>query len=164
MTDIPDRAVRAFEASEAFERTDDGFAVTTTTFPATVTAAETEEWALSYTVTVHAPMLSTAVAGEVGPAVETGWFDTLALRLEDAPMAVRESVELADFGVVEENGNAVVTYNFEWGNADHAPAIAKAFAEYVEGTYMEGVIPGYEYVEPVSDMLSAAETGGGTPL
>jgi hypothetical protein len=56
MTETPDRFVRAFEAHEAFERADDGgFGLTTTRFGARVTATETDEWALRYTVTVRAP-------------------------------------------------------------------------------------------------------------
>jgi len=162
MTETPDRFVRAFEAHEAFERADDGwFGLTTTRFGARVTATGTDEWALRYTVTVRAPMLSTAVVGEaVGPAVEEGWFDTYELRLEDAAGAVRQDVDLASYEVTERDGDAVATFEFEWGNADRAPAIAKAIAEYVEGTYVEGVVPGYEYGPPVSDLISSARQGG----
>ena len=46
--------------------------------------------------------------------------------------------------------------------------VAKTFVEYVEGTYVEGVVPGYDYRPPVSDLLSQAGQGdgerGGTPL
>jgi len=162
MTDVPDRFVRAFEAHEAFERADDGeFRLTTTRLGARVTATGTEDWALRYSVTVRAPMLSTAVVGEaVGPAVEDGWFDTYELRLEDVPGAVRHEVDLEEYTVKNDDGEAVATFEFEWGNADQAPAIAKAIAEYAEGTYVEGVVPGYEYGPPVSDLLSSARQGG----
>lgn len=166
---LPEKAERAFGVHEAFERDGDEFILTTTAFDGRVTAAETDDWALRYTVTVRAPMLSTAVESEVvGPAVEDGWFDTFALRLEDAPGAVRESVELSDLNVFEDDGDAVAVFAFEWGNADRAPDIAKALAEYVEGTYVEGVVPGYDYGEPVASMLSQASQGegggSGTPL
>jgi len=44
--------------------------------------------------------------------------------------------------------------------------------DYVEGTYVQGVIPGYEYGEPVAGLLDRAQqnadsddaTRGGTPL
>ena len=161
MTDVPDRFVRAFEAHEAFERTDGGFDLTTTRIGVRVTASETDDPALRYTVTIRAPMLSTAVVGDaVGPAVEAGWFDTYELRLEDAAGAVRYDVDLADYTVTEDAGDAVAAFEFEWGNADQAPAIAKAIAEYAEGTYVEGVVPGYEYGPPVSDLLSSARQGG----
>lgn len=162
MTEVPDRFVRAFEAHEAFERADEeAFALTTTRFEVRVTATETDDRALRYTVSVRAPMLSTAVVDEaVGPAVEEGWFDTYELRLEDAAGAVRHDVDLDDYTVEERGGDAVATFEFEWGNADRAPAIAKAIAEYAEGTYVEGVVPGYEYGPPVADLLSSARQGG----
>jgi hypothetical protein len=158
MTDVPDRFVRAFEAHEAFERAgSEAFGLTTMRLDARVTAAETDDWDLRYTLTVRAPMLSTAVVGEaVGSAVEDGWFDTYELRLEDAAGAVRQDVDVEEYTVEERDGEAVATFEFEWGNADRAPDIAKAIAEYAEGTYVEGVVPGYEYGPPVSDLLSSA--------
>ena len=59
-----------------------------------------------------------------------------------------------------------VTYGFEWADPDRAAGIAKTFVEYVEGTYVEGVVPGYEYQSPVADLLERASQGegGGTPL
>jgi hypothetical protein len=165
MTDeLPERAARALEAHGAFERSDgDGswFDVTTTRFDGRVTAAETDEWALEYTLEVRAPMLSTATEDQVGDAVEEGWFETYERRLEDAPMAVREDVDLADRRVFEEASDAVAVFVFEWGNADRAPDIAKAMAEFVEGTYVEGVVPGYEYEPPVSELLSRAQYSSG---
>ncbi|MEF8975818.1 MAG: DUF5813 family protein, partial [Halapricum sp.] len=44
------------------------------------------------------------------------------------------------------------------------------FVEYVEGTYVEGAVPGYDYEPPVADLLNQAQSGGsqgdrgGTPL
>lgn len=159
--DLPERAVRAFEGHEAFERDDEWFDVTTTRFDGRVTAAETDDWALSYTLEVRAPMLSAATEDTVGPAVEDGWFETYELRLEDTGMAVRQDVTFDDQRVIEESGDAVAVFEFEWGNADHVPAMVKAMAEYVEGTYMEGIVPGYDYVQPVSEMLSQARQSDG---
>lgn len=168
MTDeIPDRAVRAFEGHEAFERDDAWFVVTTTKFDARATATETDEWALSYILEVRAPMLSTATSGPVGPAVEDGWFETYELRLEDATMAVREDIEFDEQRVIEEAGDAVAVFEFEWGNADRVPDVAKAIAEYAEGTYMEGIVPGYDYQPPVSELLTRArgsDDGEGGPM
>jgi hypothetical protein len=159
--DLPDRAVRAFEAHDAFERADGWFDLTTTAFEARVTAGATAERALRYTLEVRAPTLEAATADEVGESVAAGWFDTYERRLADAPMAVRHEVELAERRVFEEAGDAVAVFGFEWGNADQAPDIAKALSEYVEGTYVEGIVPGYEYEPPVSDLLSAARQSGG---
>lgn len=166
----PERFERAFGAHEAYEREEsgEGFRLTTTTFDARVTAAETGDHAFAYEVTVRAPMLSTAVEEAVGPAVEEGWFDTYDLRLEDAAGAIRADVAV-DHDLREIAGDAVATFRFEWGDADRAPAVAKAIVEYAEGTYVEGVVPGYEYDDPVASMLSEATQGeggqrGGTPL
>jgi hypothetical protein len=159
--DLPDRAVRAFEAHDAFERDGKWFSVTTTKFDGRVTVAETDDWDLAYTLEVRAPMLSAVTADTVGPAVEDGWFDTYDRRLEDTHMAVRQDVEFADRRVFEESGDAVAVFEFEWGNADHVPNMAKAMTEYVEGTYMEGIVPGYDYQQPVSEMLAQARQSAG---
>jgi len=159
--DAPEKFVRAFDAHEAFERDDEGFVVTTSTFGGRVTATETEDWALSYTLEVRVPTLSATTEEAVGPAVEEGWFDTFALRLEDAPGAVRQDLSLDGFEVERVADEVVATFEFEWGNADHAPRMTKAMAEYVEGTYVEGVVPGYQYGPPVSDLLSSARGSGG---
>ena len=162
--ELPAAAARALEHNEADGRAAGGpaFVLTTTRFDATTTARDDSEteWALTYELEVRAPMLSAVTADAVGPAVEEGWFDTFALRLEDAPGAVRDSVD-TDLDVTEEADDAVVTYSFEWGDPDRAAAIAKAFAEFVEGTYMEGVVPGYDYQQPVSEMLASARGAGG---
>jgi hypothetical protein len=157
--DVPERAARAFERHEAFEGREDGYAVTTTRFDTTVTAAETDDWALRYEVTVRLPMLSTVVEGDVGPAVEEGWFETLERRLGDATMATRRDVDLVSHDVAEQDGDAVATFVFEERNADRAPDVVKAIGEYAEGTYVEGVVPGYEYGDPVAAMLGEARQG-----
>ncbi|RXK51977.1 DUF5813 family protein [Halorientalis pallida] len=171
MTDeIPERAERAFEGHDAFERDGGGYRVTTTRFDGDVTAEETEDWALAYRLVVRTPMLSAAVDGDVGDAVEAGWFDTFERRLEDAPSVTRADVDLDAVVLTEDEDEAVVAFEFEFGNADHAPDVVKAFAEYVEGTYVEGVVPGYDYEGVVADLLGkAASQGGdgergGTPL
>lgn len=169
MTDeLPDRAVRAFEAHDAFERDGRWFEVTTTKFDGRVTAEPTDDWELAYTLEVRAPMLSAVTEGHVGSAVEDGWFETYELRVEDSHMAVRQDIEFDDYRVFEEADEAVAVFEFEWGNADHVPDMTKAMTEYVEGTYMEGVVPGYDYTQPVSEMLAKArqdgQGGGPMPL
>jgi hypothetical protein len=128
-----------------------------------VTAAETDDWALEYTLTVRAPTLSTAVADEaVGDAVEDGWFETYERRLEDAPMATRIDVELDELTVYEDAGEAVAEFTFTHGNADQAPLLVKTFAEYLEGTYAEGIVPGYEYEGVVGELIGDARSQGGS--
>ena len=162
MSEMPERAERAFEGHDAFEREGEAFAVTTTTLGGQATAAETDDWALEYTLTVRAPMLGEAVtADEVGEAVEAGWFETYERRLEDAPKTTRADVELADLTVREQAGEAVAEFTVAYGNADRAPEVLKAMAEYAEGTYVEGIVPGYEYEGVAAELLGDARTGGG---
>jgi hypothetical protein len=97
----------------------------------------------------------------VGDAVAEGWFETLELRLEDAPKATRATVDLDEFTVERDGDDVVTTYAFTLGDADRAADVAKAFVEYVEGTYVEGIVPGYNYEGKVADLVSDAASGGG---
>mgnify|MGYP006281600095 CR=1 FL=1 len=169
--EIPDSAREAFEAHEKIAATEEGYAIETTVFDGFVRASEGPDWKHTYTVTVFVPTLSAATAEAVGPAVEDGWRDTLERRLEDAPQSTRSNVDLHALDVEETDEELQITFTFEWGDPDRAAAIAKTFVEYVEGTYVEGIVPGYEYESPVADLLSNASQGddssatrGGTPL
>lgn len=170
MTDeVPAPARRAFDAHDAFSENEGSYRLETTDFDGRVTATDAEqEWALRYTVTVRAPTLDAAVEEDVGPNLREGWLDTLELRVGDAPGAVRERVTLDDHAVRTEGEEVVVEYVFTHGNPDRAPDIAKAMAEYVEGTYMEGIVPGFTYRPPVADLLDEATRGegkeGGGPM
>ena len=163
---LPTAAADAFERHDGFDRTDDGFALTTTTFETRVGAGELGDSRIAYTVTVTVPSIQTATADEVGETVAADWLRTLRLRLEDAPMTTRAPVELEEFDVGLEDGTVRVEYVFEWDDPAGAADIAKAFAEFVEGTYVEGIVPGYEYEPPVANLLARASQGGqsGTPL
>jgi len=167
--DLPESAVRAFEHHDAFADDDGAYRVTTTAFEGTVTADDADEWRVAYTVTVRAPTLDAATVDAVGDAVADGWFETLERRLEDAPKATRTTVDLDTYTVEYDGGDVVVTYGFELGNADTAARVAKTFVEYVEGTYVEGIVPGYEYEGAVAELVDQAQTNGdggagGTPL
>jgi len=170
--EMPDEARASFEDHDAFERAADGYRLTTTAFDATVTATAGEDWRTHYTVTVEVPTLDAAVADDaedVGDAVLAGWLETFERRLADATQATRASVDLDAFSVERVGETVTVRYEFAFGNDARAVKIAKTLVEYVEGTYVEGVVPGYEYESPVTDLLSAAATDGtgergGTPL
>ncbi|MEF8881849.1 MAG: DUF5813 family protein [Halapricum sp.] len=172
MTDaLPETIRDAFQSHNGYELETDHAAVTTTAFEGRVTATDADaDWAHRYTVTVVVPSLSAAVGEVVGPAVADGWFDTLQRRLEDAPKATRASVDLETFEVDRSPETVQVTYEFTSGDARQAADIAKTFVEYVEGTYVEGAVPGYDYEPPVADLLNQAQSGGsqgdrgGTPL
>jgi hypothetical protein len=159
--DLPATVAEAMAAHEAFEDGEDGYRVTTTVFDGTVTATEADGVGYEFTVTVRAPMLGAAVEDEVvGPAIEEGWFDTYERRLEDAPKATRAQVELDSYDLSEQGREAIATFTFTYGDAERGVEIAKTIVEYVEGTYVEGVVPGYEYGSPVADLLQRATTTG----
>jgi len=161
-SDAVARARRAAEQHDSFERLDDGrYAVTTTAFDGEV-AIDSDGGAAVFAVTVRVPMLDAVTEDRVGPAVAEGWFETFALRLEDVDSALAgdDDPELD----VERDGEAVVVrIQIADLDARRAAADAVAAVEYVEGTYVQGIIPGYDYTEPVTHLIQrAASTGGGT--
>ena len=165
MTDVPDAVADVFESRETFVPSGGGYVVETTSFTGHVTASEGEKWKTNYEVTVRAPTLQAATADEVGDAVRDGWFETFERRLEYAPKATRVAVDLDEYTVEYDDEEVVVTYRFSLGGEREAADVAKAFVEYVEG-----IIPGYDYVGIVADLMDSASTGGsegnrgGTPL
>lgn len=168
MTDEVREARAAFEDHDAYHRADDGedgdgeYVLETTAFDGRVTTEPADvDWATRYVLVVRAPTLQSAVEETVGPNLLEGWFETYELRLEDAPGAVRDSVDLEELDVRAEDGDAVAEFVFESGNVDRAPEVAKALAEYAEGTYVEGVVPGYTYRDPVAGLLGRAKQSGG---
>lgn len=173
MTDTQ-TARRAFERHDAYTTEDDEYILETTAFESRVVISETEETDTEkhrYTLTVRTPTLDSAVEESVGPSLLDGWFETFERRLEDTPGAVRADIDLDELAVRSDDGEAIVTLSIVFGNADRAPDVAKAMAEYVEGTYVEGIVPGYTYRSPVSELLSNAQhgdseetAGGPTPL
>ncbi|MCU4716667.1 DUF5813 family protein [Halapricum hydrolyticum] len=169
--ELPDAVRDAFETHDGYEVTDEHARVTTTVFDGRVTVEGAEaDWNRRYVVTVEVPTLSAVVEEVVGPAVEDGWFETLERRLEDAPMATRANLELDAFEVQRDDQQVEVTYAFTTGSESQAADVAKTLVEYVEGTYVEGIIPGYDYRPPVAGLLNQAQSGsaqgdrGGTPL
>lgn len=159
-----DEAGRAAPAADRTGGKPAAHAVTTTRFDARVRAEAADGPGVRYVVTVRVPMLSTATQDEVGPAVEAGWFETLERRLADATMATRDAVTLDEYALAEEAGTAVARFAFVHESPDGAADVAKTLAEYVEGTYVEGVVPGYEYEERVRAVRETAHSQGGTPL
>lgn len=153
------RTTEAFEDDPAFRRADgeqEGFAATTTPFEATVRLDGADGGRATVRVTVRAPTLDAVVADEtVAPVVEDGWFETLELRLADAHTVTTDDAEPPTV----ERGEESVTVSLSFGtrDPDRATEDARAVVEYVEGTWMQGVIPGYEYGEPAAGMLERAE-------
>ena len=163
---LPDQMHRVFERHDSFVPKTEGYRVETTSFDNTITLAETDKPKATWIVTVTVPTIAAATADEVADIVVTDWFETLERRLADAPKATRATVELDGFTVERDGGEISIEYEFEWDTPERAADIAKTFVEYVEGTYVESIIPGYEYEPPVSNLLARASQSGksGTPL
>ena len=139
-----------------YSREDGLIAIDLGVFPASV-SLEASGDSIRYELRVKLPTLDAVVIDEtVAPVVSEGWADTLELRLQDAHETTRvlESVEYAFDRTPEEIG---VTIRFDRGvDADPPVEAILALVRYVEGTYLQGIIPGYEYDEPVAELLSAA--------
>lgn len=155
----------AVRSHDAFESQTDGYQVTTSAFDSTVITTQQDE-SFQFTVAISVPHIRVATVEEVGPTVATDWFETFERRLEEAPNATRKTVELDEFDVTETSSSAEIVYRFSRVSPTSGLDIAKTLTEFVEGTYVEGVIPGYEYTGAVADLLGAASQGGesGTPL
>jgi hypothetical protein len=171
----PEAVATAFERHDAFAPSDGAFALDTTAFDVTATATETDGPKPGrFTVTVPVPTLSATVADhdDVAPVVEDGWFDTFERRLEDA-FDVAQTGDGDDPVLHRDPETVRVELSYESWDADQGVSDAKALAEYVEGTWLQGLIPGYDYVGAAADLRAAAsqntvgEDGtdrSGTPL
>ena len=140
-----------FDTHGAFEPAEEEYALTTVAFA--VRAVPDED---TVTVTVRVPTLAAATADDISSVVAEDWRRTLTRRLEDAPGALPARPQLTEFSVSRHDDQLEIRYRL----SPARPEIAKAVAEYVEGTYVETTIPGYEYEPPVADLLANARTTG----
>ncbi|GAB3695021.1 DUF5813 family protein [Halorubrum pallidum] len=152
-------ASRAFDAHDAFEPAEDAWRVVTTAFDAAVSAEPATDEQLRLWVTVTVPTLSAVTVDSVADVVEDGWAETFERRVVDVGGVTRGDGEFDPRVAVGDDG-ITVTFELRDGNAARAVDDAKALVDFVEGTYVQGVIPGYEYTDPVSDLLSAARRQG----
>ena len=157
--DPPDRVRRAFAAHGSFEREGDAWVSTTTAFDGRVRAVPADERGIRFTVTVRVPTLSAVTAGEVAAVVEDGWADTFERRVVDVGGVTRREREF-DPAVETDGDEIAVTYALTDGNERRGVDDAGALIDFVEGTYVQGIIPGYEYTKPVSELLAAARRHG----
>ncbi len=163
MTDSPLPAAieHELEAHDAFEPTDGAYELTTTVFDATVTATDAEGPRDGHvTVTVSLPTLGAAVAGDaVADIVERDWYETLERRLGDAFTVAHTDTH--DEPAVDRSDDQVrVVLEYTAWDAREGVEDAKALAEFVEGTYAQGIVPGYEYVGPAATLLENAQSRG----
>ncbi len=169
MTETPPEPVeRALEDHDAFEpvgtdsdTSDTPYELTTTVFETAVTATDADgsrDGTIHVTITV--PTLDAAVANEpVADVVEDGWFETFERRLEDTFGVT--NLRTHEEPVVERDEQEVrVHLEYVTWDADEGVADAKTLVEYVEGTYAQGIIPGYEYRGPAGELLENAQQRG----
>jgi hypothetical protein len=159
---LPDRVRRAFRQHDAVTDPADGSAsVTSTAFDATLTASERDDGHIEFSVEVQVPLLSTVTPDEMAEVVADGWADTFRRRVENIG-AVTEGDHDLEPTVSREADTLRVEAILD--DLDHTRGTndAVAVVDYVEGTYVQGVIPGYEYEPPVSNLIETARAAGGS--
>lgn len=164
MTDetLPEPVDSALAAHDAFEPTDDGYALTTTVFDTRVTASAAEDDRDgAFRVVVTFPTLSAATADDVARVVEDDWLETFDRRLEDVFGVATTGTH--DDPVVERDvpaGEVSVTLAYVSWDAAEGVADAKALVEFLEGTYAQGLVPGYEYRGEAATLRANAQQRG----
>lgn len=138
-----DGQASAFEAHPRFEPRAEGvFAIDGMDFEAWVRIDEG-----AVVLVDEVPTLDATVVGEtVAQVVAEGWLDTFERRVEDVNGVVEAPI---DEPQVHRDGD-VIRVETRIAVGDQAdPAEVVAAANYIEGTWVEGIIPGYEYDERV---------------
>jgi hypothetical protein len=160
-SEVPGRVRRAFADHSGFEaRAADDYVSTATAFDARVRVEPADDGRVAFDLEVRVPTLSAVVEGDVAAVVEEGWTETFERRVTDASGVTRADHE-ADPQVKAVGDELVVTAGFTDLNERRGVDDAAALVTFVEGTYVQGVIPGYDYTEPVSSIMSKARDAGG---
>ncbi|MFO7834231.1 MAG: DUF5813 family protein [Halohasta sp.] len=160
MSSLPDRARRAFADHRAFEQTDEStFEATATAFDGTVMATEVDG-RIRFDIEVRVPLLDAVTEEDVAAVVEDGWYETFELRVTDIGGVFRTDRELEPT-VTRGSEDVVTRTSFEDINERRGVDDAAAVIDYVEGTFVQGIIPGYEYTEPVDGLINRARDAAG---
>jgi len=170
MTELPDRARRAFRDHDAFapEEATDGerFVAVSTPFDATVDSKAAEGGRIEFSVTVRVPMLDEVTEDDVAPIVEEGWYETFERRVASIGGGIFGGEQEPEPSVEETTfaGDRVAAVSAAFKDIDPRRGVndAAAVVDFVEGTFVQGVIPGYDYTEPVTGILSKARQTGGS--
>jgi len=160
MTELPSRLTRAFDNHTAFEQeTDNRFVSTTTTFEGRVEVTETEGQ-FAFVVESRVPLLQAVTEEEVADVVQDGWYETFELRACDIGGIFRTDRDLSP-AVNRHADTIAVEVTLEDSNPRRGVDDAAAVIDYVEGTFVQGVIPGYTYTDPVAGILDRARDAAG---
>lgn len=141
-------------AAEGFETADTGFRVTAATFDATVVPGSA-----SVTVSVVLPTIDAVTEDSVATVVVDGWYETLARRLEGVASVTDASVE--EPAIERFSEEVLVEIKMEARETAVASDV-RAVVNFVEGTWVGGIIPGYAYEDRVQALRSAAAEAGGS--
>ena len=144
----------------AFSRTADGYQLTTTVFDSNVTATTLDD-GYRIEVRVTGPLLGSVVDGQVAPIVETDWFETFERRLNDL-FSIAQSCRNADsaqptWSIKRDSTTFTLTLEFRANQVSLGVSDTKALIEYIEGTYAQGLIPGYSYRNEAKTLLENAQ-------
>ena len=161
MSELPGRVGRAFRDHNAFEEIETArYESVVTPFEGVVDVDAGDDGRLQFHVTVRVPMLDEVTEDHVADVVEDGWYETFALRIEDIGGVTAADHDL-DPTVEREGREAVVRVSFADINERRGVDDAGAVIDYVEGTYVQGIIPGYQYTDPVTSVVDEARQAGG---
>lgn len=147
----------AFETHEAFTRVEgERFAFEDGDFEAIVDAGAGR-------LRVEVPTLAAAVEGDaVGDSVADGWYRTLERRLEHVE-GVTRGPDPDPPEVVRGVETVTVEFDLDLEEGGAPAEDAAALVRFVEGTWFEGIVPGYDYREDVEAMRNRAHETGGEP-
>lgn len=179
MSALPDRVRRAFRDHDAFEPAeadesgtrDEGatatYRATSTPFEGVVDAEPVDGGETYFAVTVRVPMLDEVTEDHVAPVVEEGWYETFELRVAGIGGIFEGDHEVTpETRETTREGTRVAEVRADLTDIDPRRGVndAAAVVDFVEGTFVQGIIPGYEYTEPVTGIISQArQTGGSSP-
>lgn len=162
MSELPDRVRRAFRDHNAFEEVEAGrYESVVTPFEGVVDASPVDGGRCEFSVTARVPMLDEVTEEHVADVVEEGWYETFALRIEDIGDITTTERDLAP-EVTTEGRHAVIRLSFADINERRGVDDAGAVIDYVEGTFVQGIIPGYQYTDPVASIIDKARQSGGS--
>ncbi len=147
---MTDGHVSAFEAHPRFDRGEDGlFAIEGMDFEAWVRIDEG-----AVVLVEEVPTLDATVVGEtVARVVAEGWLETFERRIEDVSGVVETPMDEPE---VQRDGDVIrIETRITVGTRGNPEEILAA-ANYIEGTWVEGIIPGYEYDDRVQAIRDRA--------
>lgn len=155
MDDPQSAALDALIAAPGTVATDsDAFSLEATVFTISVEPASVDD-VPAFELRVLVPPLQMVTEESIAAVVDDEWFRTFRLRLDDVAGVTRGHTDLT---VHTERGPAMIAVGLTVvdQNLDRALDDIVAIAEYIEGTYAEGIIPGYSYTDVAATLLDRA--------